>query len=198
LLTSRRQTERWYTQVRRRIHENLIEKAQAVVDTLRQAGLTAVTAESRTGGLIAACLSHGKEASTCFHGAFVVYTKAQKGNVLGVDANLLRDQRAVSAEVARQMAEGALQRSQASLCVSVTGVLGPDPDEDHNPPGLVYLGSAQRGKPTLLIRHEFSPRNPDSIRESTVLKALALLEQAAGQESAQGARRHRLPTAPAR
>jgi nicotinamide-nucleotide amidase len=165
--------------VRRCIQEKLIEKAEAVIDRLRKAGLTVVTAESCTGGLIAACLSQGKDASTCFHGAFVVYTKTQKTQTLGVDPGLLRDQGAVNAEVASQMAEGALERSDASLSIAVTGVLGPDPDEDDNPPGLIYLGMAQRGKPTVIVRQVFSADYPDSIREQTVLQALELLRQGA-------------------
>lgn len=148
---------------------------------LRKSGLTVITAESCTAGLVAACLSHGKDASTCFHGAFVTYTKTQKAEVLGVNTALLRQEGAVNAEVARQMAEGALKRSQASLSVSVTGVLGPDPDEDQNPPGLVYFGVAQRSKPTLTVRHEFSLTDPESVREQTVVKALELLNQAAQQ-----------------
>ena len=168
------------TEQRHCIHENLIDEAQGVINTLRAAGLTVVTAESCTGGLVAACLSHGKDASTCFHGGFVVYTKTQKSDALGVDSTLLREQGAVNAEVARQLAEGALQRSQASLSVAVTGVLGPDPDEDDNPAGLIYLGLAQRGKATVLVRHQFSSGTPDCIREQTVLQALELLRQAAG------------------
>lgn len=170
--------------MRRCIHENLIEQAEAVMDLLRDSNLAVVTAESCTGGLIAACLSHGKDASACFHGAFVTYTKTQKGEVLGVDSRLLREEGAVNTEVARQMAEGALKRSQASLAVSVTGVLGPDPDEDGNPPGLVHFGLAQRGKPTVLVGHEFSPTDPDSVREQTVVKALELLSQAAARAEA--------------
>ena len=160
------------------IHASLIEKAETVVDQLRRAGFTTVTAESCTGGLIAACLSHGKNASTCFLGAFVVYTKTQKSLVLDVNSNTLRTQGAVNAEVAQQMAEGALKRSRATLSVSVTGVLGPDPDEDHNPPGLLYLGLAQVGRPTRLERHERSVDDPDAVREWAVLRALELLAEA--------------------
>lgn len=160
------------------IHQSLIEKAEAVVGKLRKAGYTVATAESCTGGLVAACLSQGKEASTCFHGGFVVYTKAQKREVLGVDGVLLRERGAVNADVARQMAEGALQRSQASLSVSVTGVLGPEPDEDRNPPGLVYFALAQRGKPTVVIQDEFSSPDPDEVRQWSVMEALELLERA--------------------
>jgi len=162
------------------IHENLIAEAEAVVERLRESDLTVVTAESCTGGLIAACLSHGKEASRCFQGGFVVYTKAQKREVLGVNDRLLSEQGAVNTEVARQMAEGAIKRSPASLAVAVTGVLGPDPDEDNNPPGLIYLGLAQRGKPTTVVRHQATAVDPDVTREWTVLRALQLLKQTAG------------------
>jgi len=143
---------------------------------LRHSDLTVVTAESCTGGLVAACLTCGKEASSCFPGAFVVYTKRQKFQVLGVDQKLLAEKGAVNSEVAQQMAEGALHKSHASLALAITGVLGPDPDEDDNPPGLVYLALAQRGAPTHVIKHDFSPAPPDSVREQTVLRALDLLE----------------------
>ena len=165
--------------VRRCIHENLIAEAEAVIESLRGSGLTVVTAESCTGGLIAACLSHGKDASSCFQGGFVVYTKTQKHEVLGVNGRLLSERGAVNGEVARQLAEGALERSQACLAVSVTGVLGPDPDEDGNPPGLIYLGLARHGKPTTVVGHESAEADPDAMREWTVLKALELLRQAA-------------------
>src|SRR3954469_21184906 len=110
------------------IDESLTKKAAGVMQCLRESGSTVVTAESCTGGLVAACLTHGRQASDCFHGAFVVFTKEQKGQALGVDSGLLREAGAVNAEVAIEMAEGALQRSRASLSLAITGILGPDPD----------------------------------------------------------------------
>jgi len=169
------------SQVQCCIDADLIQEAQGVVDRLKNAGLTVVTAESCTGGLVASCLTYGKEASACFHGAFVVYTKTQKAEALGVDTRVLREHGAVNPEVARQMAEGALQRSAASVAIAITGVLGPDPDEDGNPPGLVYFGLARQGKPTELVRCEFSSSHPDSIREQSVWKAFLLLREAATQ-----------------
>src|SRR3569833_420091 len=142
------------------IDENLPGKAERVLQRLRKSEATVVTAESCTGGLVAACLTHGKEASSSFQGAFVVYTKQQKHQALGVSEELLREAGAVNSEVAIAMAEGALQRSTASLSIAITGVLGPDPDEDDNPPGLVYLALARRGQPTLVARHDFSPAPP--------------------------------------
>lgn len=160
------------------IDAKLIQTGREVIDALRHSGRSVVTAESCTAGLVAACLSYGSEASQCFHGGFVVYTKAQKSVVLGVDERLLVEQGAVNAEVARQMAEGALQRSQAAIAVSITGVLGPDPDEDRNPPGLIYLGLAQRGRLSCTERYEFAPSPPDRLRQQVVLQALEALRQA--------------------
>jgi nicotinamide-nucleotide amidase len=160
------------------IHEDLTRKAEAAMRQLRKSGTTVVTAESCTGGLVAACLTHGKAASSCFHGAFVAYTKQQKNRVLGVDENLLRERGAVNTEVARQMAEGALQRSEATLAIAITGVLGPDPDEDANPAGVVYLALARAGQPTEVVQLNYSGAHPDAVREQTVLRALELLERA--------------------
>ena len=161
------------------IDEKLTAKAQSVMERLRRSDAKVVTAESCTGGLVAACLTHGKEASACFQGAFVVYTKQQKAGALGVDATLLREAGAVNAEVAVQMAEGALRQSQASLSVAITGVLGPDADEDGNQPGIVYLALARRGAATQVLRQDFSPSPPDSVRQQTVLAALELLGRGA-------------------
>jgi len=161
------------------IHEDLTRKAEAAVRQLRRSDSTVVTAESCTGGLVAAALTHGKEASACFHGAFVAYTKQQKSQALGVDERLLREQGAVNPEVALQMAEGALRRSQASMAIAITGVLGPDPDEDDNKPGLVYLALARAGRATEVVKLNYTGAHPDAVREQTVLRALELLERAA-------------------
>ncbi len=161
------------------IETELASRAQPIVDALRSSGRSVVTAESCTGGLIAAVLSHAEAASECLHGGYVVYTKAQKHVALGVEEELMQRKGAVNAEVARQMAEGALSRSTATVALSVTGVLGPKPDEDGNPPGLVYLGLAAAGESTLTVRHEFGKVDPDFIRKETVSRALDLLLSAA-------------------
>jgi len=161
------------------IETDLSSRAQPIVDALRSSGRSVVTAESCTGGLVAAVLSHAESASECLHGGFVVYTKAQKHAALGVEAGLMQLHGAVNGEVARQMAEGALRRSPATVAVSVTGVLGPNPDEDGNAPGLVYLGLAEAGKPTLTVRHDFGKADPDFIRKETVSRALEMLLGAA-------------------
>ena len=157
----------------------LCELARRVVHDLRRTGLTVVTAESCTGGLIAALLSHGEQASDCLHGGFVVYTKAQKTAALGVSADLLRRCSAVHALVAQEMVTGALERSGASLAVSVTGVLGPDADEDGNPPGLVYLGVGRRGAEPQVNQRSYKGESPDAVRRAILVEALTLLQQQA-------------------
>jgi nicotinamide-nucleotide amidase len=161
------------------IERELVCRAQPVIEALRAAGLSVVTAESCTGGLIAAILSHAHAASDALHGGFVVYTKANKSKVLGVDGALLESQGAVNEEVARQMAQGALHRSAASLAVSVTGVLGPDPDEDGNPAGLIWFAVCREGREPMLSRRDFSPLQPDAVRRAAVLHALELVQRGA-------------------
>lgn len=157
------------------IEEELSSLAQPVIDSLKKSGLSVVTAESCTAGLIAAVLAHATDASACLHGGFVVYTKAHKTFALGIDGGLLQLRGSVNSEVARLMAEGALQRSPATIALSVTGVLGPNPDEDGNPPGLVYLALARRGRPTGVARHEFGQIEPDDVRRRAVIQALQLI-----------------------
>jgi len=115
----------------------LVEKAQPAIDALRDKNLSVIAAESCTAGLIAAILSHAPHAGECLHGGFVVYSKKHKTPSLGVNAALLKSKGSVNAEVALEMAQGALRRSFASVALAVTGVLGPDSDEDGNSPELV-------------------------------------------------------------
>ena len=109
-----------------RLAERILKKAKA-------AGLQIVTAESCTAGTVAHVLSKGEGASKHLAGGFVTYTKDMKSRVLGVPMAMLKSKSAVAAEIAEAMARGALARSGASIAVAVTGVAGPDPDEDGNP-----------------------------------------------------------------
>jgi nicotinamide-nucleotide amidase len=165
------------------IDPSLCALASRVVYDLRRAGLTIVTAESCTGGLIAALLSHGEQASDCLHGGFVVYTKAQKTAALGVSADLLARCSAVHTLVAQEMVTGALERSDAILAVSVTGVLGPDADEDGNTPGLVYLGVGRRGAEPQVIQRSYKGEPPDAVRRAIVVEALTLMQEQATSHS---------------
>jgi nicotinamide-nucleotide amidase len=150
-------------------------------DVLEQAiacGWTVITAESCTAGALAHHLSKGEGASQHFHGGIVAYTKDMKTAALGVPATLLRKKTAVAAEVAAAMAKGALRRSPADVAVSVTGVAGPEPDEDGNPVGLIYCGVATRNGAvrTALLRSK--QKGKSRILEDAMRLALGLLEEA--------------------
>jgi PncC family amidohydrolase len=112
---------------------NLADLAERALATARRRNLTIVTAESCTAGKLSALLSEASGAAEHLHGSFVTYTKANKVKALGVDPGLLKAKGAVCREVAVAMAEGALHRSPADVAVAITGVAGPDPDEDGNP-----------------------------------------------------------------
>ncbi len=161
------------------IDSELIREAEKLVELLRAHKLTVITAESCTGGLISAALSHARGASDCLHGGFVVYTKDCKAFVLGVERELLQRMGSVNAEVAHQLARGAIAHSPADLAVAVTGVLGPEPDEDGNPPGQVYFGLARRGDDSRVFAQHFSRDDPHEVRRAVVLRALELLREAA-------------------
>ena len=97
----------------------------ALGDVLRMHGLMLVTAESCTGGLIASACTAVAGSSDWFERGFVTYSNEAKSELLGIDAKQIAEFGAVSAEVARDMADGALGRSSASLAVAVTGIAGP-------------------------------------------------------------------------
>lgn len=151
--------------------------AQDVLRALeaRDAGL--VLAESCTGGRLAHRLSCCDGAARRFHGSFVVYTKQQKTMALGVPAETIAAESAVSAAVARAMAEGALARSPADFALSITGVAGPEPDEDGNPVGLVWFGLARRGGATQAMRQMFRDDGRAAIEAAAMNAALSWLEE---------------------
>jgi nicotinamide-nucleotide amidase len=159
-----------------RIDKRLINQAIDVLDALKKRGLKVVTAESCTGGLIATVLSEAPGAAEHFEGAFVVYTPQQKSFALKVPPTLIEEHGIVSAEVAVAMAEGALEGSRADIAVSVTGVAGPDPDEQGNPVGLVYFGCARRGEPSFHRKKEFRERGRSAVRYGAAEEALAIVQ----------------------
>jgi nicotinamide-nucleotide amidase len=131
------------------------------------------TAESCTGGLIAGCLTEIAGSSRVVDRGFVTYDNRAKEEMLGVPAALLERVGAVSEEVARAMAEGALARSPADLAIAVTGIAGPGGATDTKPVGLIHMAVARRGRPTL-HRREVFPGDRAAVRAATVDAALAL------------------------
>ena len=118
---------------------------QVCLDLLKKMGKTLCCAESCTGGLVAKRITDLPGASEVFAGGVVSYWSSVKHSLLGVSDALLEEKGAVSAEVARAMAQGARTSCGADLAVSVTGVAGPDPDDRGNPVGLVYTALAWEG-----------------------------------------------------
>jgi nicotinamide-nucleotide amidase len=116
----------------------------ALAGLLRESGDTVVAAESCTGGLIAARLTGIAGSSAWFEGSFVTYASRLKSRALGVPAGTISRWGAVSEPTARAMAIGALNRSAASLSVSVTGVAGPDGGDPATPVGTVWFAWAMR------------------------------------------------------
>lgn len=162
-----------------RIDSSLVEFSCEVVEFLDARGLSVVTAESCTGGLVAAVLSEAPGAGTRLHGGFVTYTKAHKSLALGIPHDFIARHGAVSEEVARAMAEGALARSCADIAVAVTGVAGPEPDEDGTPVGVVHLAAARLGQPTLHVLKQFGDLGRGPCRQAAIREALVLVRQAA-------------------
>jgi nicotinamide-nucleotide amidase len=161
------------------IDAELVRVAERVVLVLSDRNFSIVTAESCTAGLIAAALSLAEGASTWLHGGFVTYTKEQKTAALGVSAQLLATLGSVNSEVVQEMAAGALARSPATMSLAVTGVLGPEKDEDGNPVGLVFFGCCKRGQSTQVVEKRFPSVDADRLRRTVVVAALELVEKVA-------------------
>jgi nicotinamide-nucleotide amidase len=126
------------------IGEGNITLAERVLQLLRARGASLTTAESCTGGLIASMLTRVPGSSDCFHAGFVTYSNAIKQSVLGVNEETLAAHGAVSEEVVREMAEGALRRSGADYAIAVSGIAGPDGGTVEKPVGTVWLAWGDR------------------------------------------------------
>ena len=155
--------------------ETILAAATKLLAEARARGLRIATAESCTGGLIAGALTAIPGSSDVFDRGAVVYANEAKTEMLGVSAELLKQHGAVSAEVARAMADGALTNSAADIAVSCTGIAGPGGGSADKPVGLVYLGQAGKGRQTRHIECRFGELSRDEIRMRTVAAGLQLL-----------------------
>jgi len=153
--------------------------AKDLLGICRTRGLRVATAESCTGGLVAAALTEIPGSSDVVERGFVVYSNAAKESMLGVPAATLRRYGAVSAETAIAMATGALTNSEADLTVSITGVAGPGGGTKQKPVGLVHFAAASRDGRSLQRRKLYGKIGRRRVRERSVLEALALLGQLA-------------------
>jgi nicotinamide-nucleotide amidase len=144
--------------------------------------LTIATAESCTGGLIAAVLTEVPGSSAVVDRGFVTYSNAAKSSVLGVPESILGDPDigAVSAETARAMAGGALRHSNADLAVAVTGIAGPSGGSVRKPVGLVHFAAGQRGGEISHRERQFGNIGRSAVRLASVAEALSMLRTLAG------------------
>lgn len=153
--------------------QTTLDAARDLLAEMERRGLTLATAESCTGGLIAAALTAIPGSSAVVTRGYVTYSNEAKQEMLGVPAGLLASVGAVSEAVARAMAEGALRKSGADLALSCTGIAGPGGATPGKPVGLVFIGAAMRGGDTRVLRRVF-PGDRAAVRAATVAKALAL------------------------
>ena len=153
---------------------DILAQAEAVLAAARARGLRIATAESCTGGMIAGTLTDIAGSSDVVERGFVTYSNRAKTEMLGVPAALIAWHGAVSAEVARAMAAGALAHAPVDLAVAVTGIAGPGGGSADKPVGLVHFGIVRKGKPVQSEHHVF-PGDRSLIRQATVARALELL-----------------------
>jgi nicotinamide-nucleotide amidase len=157
---------------------DLLNEAEALLAELQQRSFRLVTAESCTGGLLAGLITEVPGASASLERGLVTYSNAAKIALLGVDAQLVARVGAVSDEVARAMAEGALAAAPVDLAVAVTGIAGPDGGSPEKPVGLVYLAVAMKGAPTRTRACRFGSIGRTEIRLATLREALSLTREA--------------------
>jgi nicotinamide-nucleotide amidase len=166
------------------IGRDLRAMAMRVLDLCRANGLKVATAESCTGGLVAAVLTEIPGSSDVVDRGFVTYSNEAKEAMLGVPATTLKRCGAVSHETALAMAKGALAHSLADLTVSITGIAGPGGGSKEKPVGLVHFAAASRGGRTIHRSKRYSDIGRRQVRERSVAEALALLELLAKERSA--------------
>ena len=151
--------------------------AAEVLSLARAQGMRIATAESCTGGMIAAALTDIAGSSDVFDRGFVTYSNAAKIDMLGVRLETLTAHGAVSEQIAREMATGALTRANATIAIATTGIAGPGGSE-FKPEGRVCFGLAVTGQPVQTCTVEFGPLGRAAVRTAATEYALGLLLQA--------------------
>ena len=157
------------------------EQARRIISSFGSRGLMVSTAESCTGGLIAGALTEISGSSAVVDRGFVTYTNEAKMDMLGVSDATLAQFGAVSAQTARQMVQGALFRSRASVAVAVTGIAGPGGGSAEKPVGLVHLAAQSRDGRVLHREIRCGDIGRTEIRLETIRTALTMLIEIAGE-----------------
>lgn len=159
---------------------DLTARAADLIDRCRRNGLMLATAESCTGGLIAGLITSVSGSSDVLECGFVTYSNAAKTRMIGVPADLIARVGAVSEEVARAMAEGALANSAADVAIAVTGVAGPGGGTATKPVGLVHCAAARRGCATVTRELRLGDIGREAVRMETVRVAVEMAYEIAG------------------
>lgn len=157
--------------------KSLTKPAAKILNKCRAHGIKLATAESCTGGLIAAALTEIAGSSDVFERGFVTYSNESKTDLLGVPADIIVQEGAVSELVARHMAEGALRNSNAHIAVAVTGVAGPGGGTDDKPVGLVHIAVAKSGGTTQHARCQFKAKSRKKVRIKTIRRAFKMIAE---------------------
>ena len=147
---------------------------QNLLKTCRERGIKIATAESCTGGMISAALTDIAGSSDVFERGFITYSNEAKTGMLGVDAAMIARHGAVSEQVAKAMAIGALRHSHADIAVSVTGIAGPGGGSETKPVGTVWIGLCKRGQEAT-ASHQLFHGDRATVRQQTVEAALEML-----------------------
>ncbi|MEQ8711161.1 MAG: CinA family protein [Rhodospirillales bacterium] len=159
------------------LDSDVIAEAESILTLARGRKFRLVTAESCTGGLIAAALTAVAGSSDVVDRGFVTYSNEAKAEMLGVPTTMLAEHGAVSEPVARAMAYGALMNSLADISVAVTGIAGPGGGSAEKPVGLVHLAVARRTNSVVRSRREVFSGDRTAVRHATVLTAFAMIRE---------------------
>lgn len=154
--------------------DELLKQAAKALNLAGAGNFRIVTAETCTAGLVSSCLTSVPGASKIFERGFVLYHDSAKATGLGVPEAIARTHGAVSAEVTKGLAEGALAHSTGGVAVAVTGYAGPGGGNAKNPVGTIYVAAAKKNGDSLVERHIFSG-DRDAVRIQAVGAALAVL-----------------------
>ncbi|MDR2965399.1 MAG: CinA family protein [Treponema sp.] len=151
------------------------DKIRGLTDKLKKESLTLVLAESCTCGLVSSLIAEIPGISSVLWGSFVCYTQEAKVSMLGIKNDSLLQYGIVSAQTAKAMAEGALQKSNASIAASCTGLAGPNGDGSSTPVGTVWIAAATKGKEPLVKEYHFNGSR-NEIRKKAAIAVLDIVE----------------------
>jgi nicotinamide-nucleotide amidase len=157
--------------------QDLVQQARILLDDAAARGIKIATAESCTGGLVAALLTDIAGSSAVVERGFVVYSNNAKQEMLGVPGDMIADYGAVSEPVARALAEGALIESRANLSIAITGIAGPGGGTGLKPVGLVHFASARENRAIRHEEHRFGDIGRTQVRVEAVRVAIRMLQE---------------------